>query len=222
MLDAYDSGADVSAWAEGVEGQVAISRVAPQTVLKMHERGLLGEDAAEAASSPSYAARYNMRWHAVPYAVIWAPVFTAVTGSLGALGASAPAIASVACALVVAAADANFRSIAALPCLGIAFFGTLAWGGANVAYVVAMTGVLVWRLLLTLGASPKSLGTGDVLLFACMVTGIIGAGALMTMLVSAIAVLVSTLIAQRVSGRKGPVPLGPLMAVPYIIAWAVV
>lgn len=222
MVEAARAGRDVSSWARTMEGQLGICRVDPETAKAAWGLGLIGEEAAKLASSPSYASAYALRAHGLPLVVAWAPAFACVMWALAAAGVSAPALLSCALALVVATGDAMFRSIPFAACVLMGVAGAFAWGAplwslmAFCAAVTALMGLSGGRGMLS------GIGTGDLLLFLCMFFGVLGTGRVLVLPVAAVVLLVALLVYQRSTDRVVPVAVAPVLLAPYLLTWVVV
>lgn len=222
MVEAARSGQDVSSWARTMEGQLGICRVDPETVEAARRLGLIGEEAAERASSPSYASAYALRSHGLPLVAAWAPAFACVMFALAMTGVSVAGLVSCALALVVATGDAMFRSIPFSACVLMGVAGAFAWGAplwslmAFCASVAALMGLSGGRGVLS------GIGTGDLLLFLCMFFGVLGTGSVIVLPVTAAAILVAVLVYQRLTNQVAPVAVAPVLLAPYLLTWVVV
>lgn len=221
MLEAAREGEDVCEWARQLEGQLFICRVSPETAKAAWELGLLSEGAAEAASSREYESAYEMRAMDMPLVLLWAPVHAAVLALLGALGLGPVALVSCALAIMVATCDRMYRSIPSVPCVLMGVAGAVASSApaAGIALFLAAAAAL---MLATRGRSIlKGIGTGDLLLFMSMLVGVLWGGFSMVFLLVAASWFLSLLVAQRVTGKRQPIAMGPSLAGPYLLAWVV-
>ena len=218
-LEAARTGADASAWTEEVEEQIRIRRVSPRVAEEAAGLGLISGEAASAASTPAYAEAYALRFHGVPLAAIWALGFAVALAALEATGTSFPGLASSGAALSIAACDASFRSIPAslsAACAGAAGLHASPMAAVGMAAAAALAAAGLSRV-----RSTPQMGTGDILLFLVLGAGSAVAGALLEFSTFAAAALAAVLAYRIATKGSREAAIAPIIAVPYLLSWAV-
>lgn len=208
-----DEGTVERMWLDGVREQLALGRVAPETVLALADMGLMGPDELEVAQSAAYSRRYHSL---AGSAIKWVPAFLAASGAAmlaGGVWAAASASAMCACAF----ADRTYRLVPLPGALAYAAFGLMAtrpdWALAlPVAFAVGVAFGVV---------GSHGFGLGDALVLAATAGVLSGSSWALLAFLGALAVECAGALVLGWMRRGQQVALCPLLVAPAVAGLAV-